>query len=131
MLAAAGVLVLGGAASGLGVVHGELRWAWLFARAGAELMAVGVITLRLIRHRERPLPWIAFAAAFAAWTEGDVLDALHAHEPAIACWIVCYALVYAGLALLTRPPPPPRPRSPAPSSPAARPRCGSPASRWR
>jgi diguanylate cyclase (GGDEF)-like protein len=75
----------------------------LVVRVVVQLLAMGVLLAGVARHREQPAPWIAFALAVAAWTSGDLLNALGQHDPAIAGWIVCYGLVYAGLALLTRP----------------------------
>jgi diguanylate cyclase (GGDEF)-like protein len=80
-----------------------LDWVWYGVRMGAQLLAAAVLLARVRRRRDAWAPWTAIALAIVAWTVGDVLDALRLHDLAVVGWFGCYVLVYAALALLTRP----------------------------
>ena len=102
--AAAALVALGALAAALpGPSGGALIWSWFGARIGAQLAAVAVIGLRTHRHREARLPWGAVALAIACWTVGDIFNAAGLYALAVTGWLACYVLMYAGLALLTRP----------------------------
>jgi hypothetical protein len=79
------------------------QWASLGVRVAAQLLALVVLAVRTHRRREGQAPWNVFGLAIVCWTLGDLLDATGRSDAALGCWIACYALVYAGLALLTRP----------------------------
>jgi diguanylate cyclase (GGDEF)-like protein len=104
LVAAAALVALGGLLSALpGPLSEPVHWAWFGVRIGAQVLAMAVLARRTGRVREARAAWGAIALAITCWTAGDVLNALGAYNAAVTSWIACYALVYLGLAQLTRP----------------------------
>jgi diguanylate cyclase (GGDEF)-like protein len=106
----AAVLVAAGAVAALasGPTPRALAEGWYWARIGAELLAAALLIARVGRSGPERLGWAMLAAGVLSWTVGDVVHGtgdpyLGARVPVAALlWLLCYAAVYAGLALLTR-----------------------------